>query len=533
MVTGLLRCIGASATQIRAMVFREALLIAFKAVVPGLLLGITAATICATFLKYFASSYYGEIALFNISWIAVAAGAGTGFLTVMMSAFIPARKAARVSPVSAATGSDEFRVKKSKKKGYLARVLPVELAMASGNALARKKVLIAMSLSIGIILLLCFNVLTNFLYTGMFGGRPYAADFAVLADRGISRQEYNQLASLDGVENVYRRMTEYIPAAFDSELLTEEYREIINQVRTGTGGMFVPPEKSLLLSYDSAQLEKSEERLISGEINPDEMNSRKGFLVVTTKYMNNVPVTIAGFQPGDKIYLDTENGQEELMVTGVLESLPFGVDDNKEVPILLKLVTTEEVFSQITGKDKFQQLDINLQRGDSAAVESGIKALCSRGEDRSYRDLRQINTKKREALVTAYVFIYGFVLVVSLIGALNVVNTMNTNIVAKTRYFGMLRAVGMSHDQLKRMIMWESVIYGLFGSVTGAVVGTLLARLIYEKSPLVTYFDIPWSLPVIPLVIAVSATMMINVVSVIYPLRRIKNMKIAEVISAP
>jgi putative ABC transport system permease protein len=50
--------------------------------------------------------------------------------------------------------------------------------------------------------------------------------------------------------------------------------------------------------------------------------------------------------------------------------------------------------------------------------------------------------------MTAVLFIYGFVGVIALISILNIINTMNTSIAAKTRYLGLMRAIGMSGPQL-------------------------------------------------------------------------------------
>jgi putative ABC transport system permease protein len=62
----------------------------------------------------------------------------------------------------------------------------------------------------------------------------------------------------------------------------------------------------------------------------------------------------------------------------------------------------------------------------------------------------------------------AFAILIALFG---IVNTLGLSIFERTRELGLLRAVGMSRKQVKRMIRWESVIIAIIGALLGVVIG--------------------------------------------------------------
>jgi putative ABC transport system permease protein len=96
--------------------------------------------------------------------------------------------------------------------------------------------------------------------------------------------------------------------------------------------------------------------------------------------------------------------------------------------------------------------------------------------------IRITSGSRRRALSTAWVpsvlgifyVLLGLAVIVSLFG---IVNTLALSVLERTRELGMLRAVGMSRRQVRRMIRHESVVTALIGAVLGIAVGLFLAAL--------------------------------------------------------
>ena len=116
--------------------------------------------------------------------------------------------------------------------------------------------------------------------------------------------------------------------------------------------------------------------------------------------------------------------------------------------------------------------------------------------------------------------------VVGLIAALNVANTMNASVASRTRYFGMLRAVGLSGRQLGRMVAAQAGLYCASGLAFGAAAGLALQRAILR------FLGSAWRPPLLALAIAFFFALLAGAVSVRGPLKRLRRMSLPEALSS-
>jgi len=126
-------------------------------------------------------------------------------------------------------------------------------------------------------------------------------------------------------------------------------------------------------------------------------------------------------------------------------------------------------------------------------------------------------------LVTA---LLAMAIVIALFG---IVNTLGLSIYERTRELGLLRAVGMSRVQVKRMIRWESIIIAVFGAVLGIVIGILFGWALQQalRSEGVSEFVVPVGQLVAYLVFAGLA----GVLAAIWPAKRAAKLNVLEAIS--
>lgn len=102
--------------------------------------------------------------------------------------------------------------------------------------------------------------------------------------------------------------------------------------------------------------------------------------------------------------------------------------------------------------------------------------------------------------------------VVSLFG---IINTLVLTVFERTREIGMLRAIGMTRRQLRRMIRHESVITALIGGALGIMLGLLLAGLLVARVEFIEF-----ALPTGQLAVFAGATVVVGIVAAIFPARR-------------
>lgn len=523
---GLLRCIGASQSQIEKLVKREGLYITLAAIPIGILLGLLMTLVCSAILKFYNPGLFGLMPLFTFSLSGIGAGILVGFMTVFTAVFLPAKKAGRVSPVNAVTGSNEVKVSKKLKRGYLTRAFPVDVAMGINNALVKKKTLILMSCSIAlsIIMFLGFQVFVDFMHSSLKTTKPYTPDISLTSEEGLSRSDIAKFAELDGVKEAYGRMFGYAKTTFKATRLTEEYKTMMDGIEVQENGLFVPAEKSWFISYDQNQFKWAKEDLINGVLDEKALDQQDGIITVVNNLRNNVSARTTDLQVGDKVYVETPAGTQELTVMGVLRSVPFSDSELN----LATFITTEKLLSELTGETNFEVIDIQLQSKNQEQTVQAIKDMA--GDKMTFYDSRQKNAEVDQAFLTMAVFIYGFVAVIALISILNIFNTMTTSIAAKTRYLGVMRAVGMSGTQLNRMVLAEAVTYSLIGCLTGSILGVILQKHLIQNS--LSHFKVPWHFPTSQLILILVITLLVTVISVISPLRSIKEKGISEVLNS-
>ncbi|MDD3705891.1 MAG: FtsX-like permease family protein [Clostridiaceae bacterium] len=523
---GLLRCVGASKAQIKRLVRKEGLAIALRAIPPGIALGMLMALVCSAILKFYNNTIFGEIPLFSISIAGILLGIAIGFLTVFMASLVPAKKAAGVSPVNAVSGSNEMKISKTVKKGFLSKLMRLEIAMGMNSAFMKKKTLFLMacSIALSIIMFLGFNVFIDFMHTSLKTTKPNTPDISLVSEKGMGEEIFERLSGLDGVKRIYGRKLAYVNASFDVSRLRETYKKSFGEIKTESNGLFVPPEKSWLISYDENQFRWAKPDLLEGELSAARMNEENGVIAVAQNLRNNITTETVGFKLGDKVYIDTPTGKKELTVMGILRQVPF----NSQELTLTAFVVTEKVFSDTMGETGFKVIDIQLKNRKDERTVGILKSMA--GDGINLLDVRQKNSEINQLFLTMAVFVYGFVAVIAIISILNIINTMNTSVVSKTRYLGVMRAIGMSGRQLNSMVLTEAATYSVIGSAAGAIIGSLLQKILIMNY--LSSFNIKWRFPLFQIAIILVLVSTVTVFSVISPLKRIREKGITEIVNS-
>jgi len=268
-----------------------------------------------------------------------------------------------------------------------------------------------------------------------------------------------------------------------------------------------------LVSYEKNQFSWAKNNLLSGEIYENSLNST--FTALAYK--------ISGLSIGDKIELITANGYKTITVAGLLSGTPASASENC-------LIVSENIFKSLTDKSAYSNVDIQLNNSDSSdSVVAFIRAMVS--NDISLSDNTQSNVNARNMYYTFVIFIYGFLLVITLISLINISNSMNISVTSRTNYYGVMRAVGISVKQLKRMVISKAIVYAGFGCVTGCIIGIFLHRMIYI-SFITGSYQMEWKAPVALLITVIAITVLMIVISVLGPIKRISNMDIVEAVNA-
>ncbi len=124
--------------------------------------------------------------------------------------------------------------------------------------------------------------------------------------------------------------------------------------------------------------------------------------------------------------------------------------------------------------------------------------------------------------------IYGLLTLALIVALFGIVNTLALSIYERTRELGLLRAVGMSRRQVRRMVRYEAVITALIGGILGSFLGVVFA--ILASRPLADE-GFTLSIPVGTLIGLLVLAVIAGVVAAIGPARRASRIDVLEAVA--
>lgn len=490
---GMLRCLGATPRQVKRLVRREALQLCVGAIPAGLALSVvTIWGLCAV-LRQASDFYFGDMPVFGVSWVSLICGTVIGLVTVLLAARAPARRASRVSPLTAVSGNAAPGM--ACRKAVRAGRVPVEVRLGIHHALASRKnfLLLTGSFAFSIILFLSFSPTLDFMQSAIKPLQPYTPDASVLSKDNsctVPKALAQQIGALPFVERVYGRSFAYdLPGQVDG---TE-----VN---------------IMLVSFEENQFGWAEDMVKDGDLQA----ARNGAGVLLLDKEGS------GYQPGDTVVFDTPQGEKMFPVAATLNYTPFATSSDT-------VICSESLFTAITGQSNYTIIDVQLQHGKTDEQVEQIRRLA--GTDYAFSNRLLSNSEVRGTYYAFALFFYGFLALIALITVLNIVNSISMSVSARMKQYGAMRAVGMSGRQLLRMIAAETLTYVCSGILVGCAVGLPLNRFSFENMVTPNWGNawyMPWGALGVILLVMLAAALL----AIWSPAKRIRAMSIVDTISA-
>ncbi len=166
---------------------------------------------------------------------------------------------------------------------------------------------------------------------------------------------------------------------------------------------------------------------------------------------------------------------------------------------------------------------VNVQGGVTAANTQKLNAALAAFPDAKVQTKSQFIDNQLQGLTLLLNLLYVLLSLSIVVSLFGIVNTLVLTVFERTRELGMLRAVGMSRRQVRRMIRHESVITALLGAAFGIPLGVLLAALIGATINFGTF-----TVPVGSLIVFIIAAVIAGLIAAIWPARRAGKLNVLE-----
>ncbi len=567
---GLLASTGATPKQLRGMVICEALLVSAVGIPVGIVSGIGGIGITLQFTGnafYYIYASAGKMHL-HVSWPAVLIAGATALITVLISAWIPSRRAARVSQAG------DIRVpRRIARKGKLAyRFFGLE-GMIAGKHFSRSKRqyrTTIFSLFISIVLFISASSFSTYLKSsvGTVQSTP-EYDISVYIEEGENKGEAKRLleetGNISGVDRVLYVGGSNMDVYLDPEQVTEDYREILNDDMAGYGNMeghrqedgrLVLYDSRILILTDEDYEEYVEELGLPKEeyLNPETckviaLNQLQGYIPEQQRYRLYDILK----EPGQEIemrmtdYAALTEAREKTGMEQNEEDFQFSTKVTPGVfaeraPLNLygewgggfSVILSEGMFDRLIGQEDGYQQDLRsmqlyIQAKNHQQVAERLEELSLDGSYDSYffvMNEAESRQTQKNLMMTMDVFSYGFITLISLIAVANVFNTISTGVLLRRKEFAVLSSVGMTPTGLRRMLNYECVLYGCKALLYGLPVSIFVTWQIYrvvERS-----MDTGFYVPVTSILIAVCSVFLVVFATMMYARNRIKGENIID-----
>jgi putative ABC transport system permease protein len=223
---------------------------------------------------------------------------------------------------------------------------------------------------------------------------------------------------------------------------------------------------------------------------------------------------------GDTLQLTTPVGKR-------LSPRVSGIVDDKG-GLLASLTVTNAVAQSQFGEPKDAFGLVGTRPGaDNTAIKQQISGVL----DARYPEAEVLTNQEFKDDIAGQVnqllgLIYALLALAIIVSLFGIVNTLVLSISERTRELGMLRAIGTSRKQVKRIVRWEAVITSLIGAVLGVIMGVILAVLFTRPLD-----DFTLSIPVVTLLLMFVLAGIAGVGAAVLPARRASKLDVLEALA--
>ncbi len=216
--------------------------------------------------------------------------------------------------------------------------------------------------------------------------------------------------------------------------------------------------------------------------------------------------------------LSTDNERQEFVVRGIYDGSPF-------YPLLGTASISQAAFDELYDRPRNRFTLINLPGAPSGAQKATVESALADFPDTRVQTRQEWIDKEDEEISQFLLLLYVLLALSVVVSLFGMVNTLALSVFERTRELGMLRAVGMTRRQVRRMVRHESVITALIGAALGLPLGIFLALLVTQA---LSQYDLQFAIPGGALISFVIVSVIAGIVAAILPARRAARLRVLE-----
>ncbi|WP_271810883.1 ABC transporter permease [Clostridium beijerinckii] len=550
---GMLSSVGATKRQKRDSVFFEGAVIGVIGIPIGIICGFLGMGLTFLCVNSMIRGVLGITENFRVvvSPLIVIAAIVVSALTILISTYIPAKRASSISAIDAIRQTSDIKLtgKEIKTSRFTEKVFGIEGNIGLKNLKRNKGRYKAtvFSLTISMILFLTVNSFTSDLKKSVILSQDgINFDINVLITGKNAEEKNNTVKKISALDNIKEL----------SQVNTFDARVWINE--NSMADYLNGDDKSIMkngaypYSIKVNALDNEALKIYAKEVGVDfnllkDTNKISAIVIDTIKYKDMqtkkyVQTKAVKVNKGEKLdlfYHSFEPEKDESLtsveIAAATDKLPTGVFSEGVNPEF-NIIVSREVFDKIIGVrgNIVESIDANLfiKSNDPVTLQTDIETIINAGGDNkmSIQNVFMNRQRENQIIVLMSVFGYGFVALIIAICVANILNTISTSVALRKREFAMLKSVGMTPKSFNKMINYESIFYGIkslaYGLPLSIGIMYLIHRIIMGK------FDFDFIIPWVSILSAVVSVFIIVGVAMLYSSSRVKKENIIDALKS-
>ena len=540
----ILNSIGATKSQIMKFVFLEGFLVSIVGIPIGLLSGTIAIDIVFKVIKtFFKTSMFGELGLRVVfSPIVLIISTLVILLTIFISALIPAINAAKISPLEAIKNSSNLKVGKIKSSKLVKKIFKTEGELAYKNLRRNKgKFRITLfSLVISIVIFISFNGFVDmFIEANQINYGSITNDLTLYENNLITKEEVqktiDELKKINGLKDVAIDKGYNLNFHVDEKNINKDFRESLKQ------SDYVDMDNSTYNFINSrlyipGYFSISNIKLSEGKIDKETAKAENGVILVRYSYQESLAkkgkVVLSNYKVGDTLNCTITSYDSD------------GKESAKEVKLKILAITDEILtgnnqypetsFGVVAYDDLIPSLGITDDKSSSIYYVATNREKSTRDEVKKVAEENNLSVidsideaqKLEQTMNVMKIFVYGFIVVISLVSVTNIINTISTNINLRKREFAVIKSIGVTPQGFKKMIYMESILYGILSLIYGIPIGICMNVLMNKI--LEGVITVQTLIPYKAILICVVAIFVITFIASYIPLKKMSKENIID-----
>ena len=543
---GLLSSIGATKRQLSHTVFFEAVVVG----VIGIILGILGAYIGIGCVILIINNLISDMLEYKLHLVTnhlfIIIPVIFMIIVIGVSAFIPSRRASRVSPIEAIRQNDDIKINKKKiRTSKLAlKLFGIEGEIALKNIKRNKKKyrVTIVSLFISIVLFISFSSYMNYTLntaSSVMGEVPYDYQISYFGD-----DPNNDKEALDKINEIVKNsdVKEYVSYSVSNLSIIGNYTysdEYLDFYKSAYGDDGIKALNNLkyqsiyILALDDNSYNKYKKLIGLDKDSVILLNKFKGVSYGNNKRVNynipvinngNINIKICNFDDNDEDVDTTKycnKNIDNIFVTNksfdLIEEFSY-MDD-------FKLIVNKKLYDSISDSST-HYTQFNIISDNTNNIDKLTKDL-DKYSNVNYTNIKEAMKQANNLILVVKILMYGFISLVTLIGVTSVFNTISTSMALRKREFAVLRSIGLTNRGFNKILFFESLFFGMKSLIFAIPVSIGITVLIhYALADMVSISTIiiPWKY----IIISIVSVFVIVLLTMMYSTSKIKKHNIIE-----